>query len=377
MDQLVESLNKFSLETLQRVNTNSKIDNTIFSPYSAFVCVAMSAPIFKDETRAEILRSIQISVEHSQIETVLHQLHELIDDENTNKVSTSNRIWANKKLDFSPETFALNKKILGIPIAKANFPQPACDEINREVNRTTKGMIPKLVDPSDFNADTAIVLLNAIYFNSDWEKKFEIDSSSNSPEGKNFTLADGTEIHTTMLRSSKRNLPYYENDKFQVVSIPYKGNQYDFVVILPKENNESGYEELTKLTYVYVINGLLHNLSNKTVNILLPKFSFESKIQLNEIFQSLGLRKGFSEKAAECTDKKVQYFINSIIQKAKIVLDENGTVAAAATAMRMTFKTCKRERVINVDANHPFVYLLRNKNSGSILFEGFVKNPSA
>ena len=377
MTQLVESLNKFSLETLQRTNTEDRTENTVFSPYSAFVCVAMSTPLFKNETRAEILKSLQIDVNQSQVETVLQQLRDLINKENTDKVSSSNRIWANQIFDFSPETFAPNEKILGVPIEKVQFPQPACDKINEEVNRTTKGMINKLVEPSDVGPDSAIVLLNAIYFKAEWEKKFDIDPSSNSPENKNFTLADGTKIHACMLRSFKRDLPYAEDDKFKVLSIPYLHNQYDFVVVLPKDNSASGYDELTKITYDQLNNNYLTKLRKRKVNIILPKFTFESKIQLNGIFKSLGLNKAFTD-CAECADPKVSYYITSIIQKAKIILDENGTEAAAATGMMMRMRRAiQPDPIAEVFADHPFVYLLRNKTTNSILFEGFVKNPSS
>lgn len=377
MTELVNSLNKFSLETLQRTNKGSPTENTVFSPYSAFVCVAMSTPLFEGDTRSEILKSLQISVDPSQVDTVLQQLRDLINKENTEKVSSSNRIWANEKLNFDPSTFSPNEKILGIPVEKVEFPHPACEKINDEVDRTTKGMIKRLVEPSDVGADSAIVLLNAIYFKADWEKKFEIDASSNSPENLNFTLADGKQIHTNMLRSFKRDLQYAEDGDFQVLSIPYEKNLYDFVVVLPKEANMNGYEKLTKLNYNQLNDGLLSNLRKCKVNVLLPKFTFESKIILNDVFQDLGLQKAFSH-AAQCTDKNVPYFISSIIQKAKIILDENGTVAAAATGMMMR-KMCARlpDPIVNFFANHPFIYLLRNKQTGSILFEGFVKDPSA
>ena len=377
MSQLVESLNRFSLATLQLTNTEDNKQNTVFSPYSAFVCVSMSAPLFKEETRAEILKSLQISVDQSQVDTVLQQLRDLINKENTEEVSSSNRIWANQIFNFSPETFAPSEKILGIPIEKVNFPQPACDQINQEVNRATKGMIPKLVEESDVGPDSAIVLLNAIYFKAEWEKKFDIDPSSNSPENKNFTLADGTKIHACMLRSFKRDLPYAEDDKFKVLSIPYLKNKYDFVIVLPKDDSVNGYDELTKLTYDQLNNDYLTKLGKRKVNILLPKFTFESKTQLNGIFRSLGLNKAFTHDA-QCTDPNISYFITSIIQKAKIILDENGTEAAAATGMMMRMmRPAAPEPITNVYADHPFIYLLRNKQTNSILFEGFVKNPSS
>lgn len=375
MQKLTDSLNRFSFETLKKTNTPSNTENIIFSPYSAFACVSMSSPLFLEQTRVEILKSLQISSEISQnFESFLHQLRNLIEKENTDKVSSSNRIWANERLNFSPETFSLNKDILGIPIEKVDFPQPGCDMINEEVNKVTRGMIPKLVEPSDLSPQTAMTLLNAIYFKCDWEKKFEIDPTSKSPSKLNFTLANGTKVHTTMLYSGERKVPYTENEKFKVISIPYLHNQYEFIIILPKSNSIEGYNELISLQYDDFNTNLLSRLQKQKVNIRIPKFTIESKLKLNPIFKELGMNKAFTD-FAECTDKNVKYKVDLIIQKAKIIVDENGTEAAAATGMTMRLLSIDVETVYDFFANHPFAFFLRNKETGTILFEGFVKNP--
>lgn len=375
MDKLIDSLNRFSFETLQKINSDDYTENTVFSPYSAFVCVSMSSPLFQEQTRAEILKSLQISLDYSQnFDIFLHQLHDLIEKENTDKVCSSNRVWANQNLNFNPETFSKNKDILGVPIEAVNFPQPACDKINEEVNRATKGMIPNLIKESDLSTKTAIALLNAIYFKCDWEKKFNIDPSSRSQEKLNFNLVDGSKIHVNLLRSFGRNLLYAENDDFQVVSVPYLHSQYEFVIILPKDNSTNGYNLLKSLNYNEFNTNLLSKLRKEKVNIKMPKFSFESSLKLAPIFKELGMNKAFTD-SAECADKNVKYQVDMIIQKAKIVLDENGTEAAAATGMTMKLLSLDEDQEYNVFADHPFVYLLRNKETGTILFEGFVKNP--
>ena len=376
ISQFVESLNKFGIETLQLTNPEDDTQNTVFSPYSAFVCVAMSTSLFTNQTRAEILKSLRINLNESQIEAILGYLHELIYKENTDKVSTSNKIWVNQILNFDPETFTPNQKILQIPIEKVTFPQPACDKINEEVNRATKGMIPKLVGPSDVGQDSAIVLVNAIYFKSEWEKKFDIDPESKNADVKNFKLINGTDIHTIMLQSFEQKLPYTENDQLQLVSIPYLHHQYDFVLIVPKENSIEGFNALKKLTYESLNNELLTNMRRRKVNVKLPKFTLESTLQLNDVFRKLGIDRAFTN-LADCTDPNVKYFISSIVQKAKIILDENGTEAAAATGMMMMSLSLDEEEIVpNIFADHPFLYLLRNTQTGSILFEGFVKKPS-
>lgn len=366
MSQLNKSLKKFSLKALQLIDKENGDVNTVFSPYSAFVCVAMSIPLFKDETRAEILQSLQISIDEDEIDTVLDQLRDLINFENTKTVFTSNRIWANEKLDFDPKTFLPNEKILGIPITKVNFPQPGCDLINEEVNRATHGMIDQIVNPDDLNPLSTLVILNAIYFKCSWEEEFEeIDPCAFT----RFTLANGSVIKVTMLISQSRDFDYAENDSLTAISIPYLEKDYDFVIILPKPKEE--FEILKKITYHKLNKYLLSQMRKEKLSVMMPKFTIEMKLELTESFKKLGLIKGFSN-SADFVDSKVPYKIDNIIQKAKIIVDEKGTVAAAATEIQcMTMGIPKTFK-----ANRPFLYLIRNKKTNTILFEGFMKNPN-
>lgn len=363
---LVQSLNNFALETLQRTNVDQS-ENTVFSPYSAFACVAMSLSLFKDETRNEILESLRIpSGQVGDIASFYPILKELLEKEISKYVSTSNRVWANERLPFSDSTFEVNKNILGVPIEKVGFPQPGCEKINEEVNRATHGMIPTIVNPGDVGVDTALVLVNAIYFKSDWEKKFDV--LGNLP----FTLMDGSQVQAEMISTKDRRVPYYEDDTYQVVAIPYKDNLYEFIIILPKDV-QNGYNQLTSLTFEQQ-EALLNGMRRNKVNISLPKFKIETKSELTEIFKALGMNRAFTT-AAQCADPNVPYMVSSIFQKAKIELDENGTVAAAATGMIMCCMCAPISPEINIDADHPFIYILRNAQTKAILFEGFLKDP--
>lgn len=376
MSNLIDSLNKFGFEALQRTNHPNNTENIVFSPYSAFVCVAMSNSLFKDQTRDEILKALQIHNQNLQIDEILQELRSLIRSEKCHNVLSSNRIWANEKLNFDPATFSPNEKILGIPIEKVGFPQPACGRINNEFNTATFGMISKVLDPSDLNPNSVIVLTNAIYFKSRWDKPFDITPESKDPQSMNFTLLDGTKVHATMLSSFERHLPYTENDDFQIVSIPYQNGKYDFTIILPKDSTKSGYDKLANLTYEKLNDELLSKLSDTKVDVKLPKFTFDTKFSLVETFKSLGMEKAFTTDA-ECVDPNVSYFVSDIIQKAKIVLDENGTQAAAATAAIMECGCCLNPPPVpKIFADHPFMYLLRNSKTKTVFFEGFVTNPT-
>lgn len=378
MINTTESLNKFGFEVLQKLNSKSNNNsNAVFSPFSAFVCVSMTTSLFKYQTRDEIYKSLQIPCDSSlQIDNFLKQLKEFLNKEDSESISSSNRVWVNEKLKFNPETFLPNSKILGVPIEKVSFPQPGCDRINDEVNRATKGMIQKLLDASLLSASSAIVLTNAVYFQSRWDEIFVIDPESKRPDAKNFTLLDGKQIHVNMLQSFERQLLFSEDSQFQIVAIPYLRHKYDMLIILPKDKTINGFNNLSKLTYKK-LDDMIKALKIRYINLKMPKFEIESSIQLNEMFQSLGMKKAFTD-AADCTDPNVKYLISLILQKAKIMVDENGTIASAATAVMMDECACEIEgEPINIFIDHPFAYILRNKKTKTFIFEGFVKNPSA
>ena len=181
-----------------------------------------------------------------------------------------------------------------------------------------------------------------------------------------------------MMQSLNRILPYAENDKFHVVSIPYLNKQYEFILILPKNEPKVGYKNLKKLTFERLNNDLLSQLKYQKVDLKIPKFTLESKIKLNDAFTDLGMKMAFTD-LAECADTKVRYFINSIFQMAKIVVDEKGGDLApqAAPVMKCACACCCFQPLApQIYADHPFAFLIRNAKTGTIILNGFVKDPS-
>ena len=362
------NLNKFSLEAFQTLIKQNPNGNAVFSPYSAFVGVAMSVSLFRDQTRSEILNVLQFPNSKEQIDTFLIQLRELISNEITNNVFSSNRIWVNESFNFEPETFLPNETKLGIPILKVAFPQPGTDKINEEISRATKGMINDVVNPDDLKPETTFLLVNAIYFKSKWLNDFEYESDYDD-DSKNFTLANGEKIHVNMISSSEY-YDYVENKYFKSVSVPYYQNDYDFVIVIPKKIDD--FKILENLTFNQLNKDLLSKMNKKNLILIMPEFTIESKFELNETFKQLGLINAF-ENTAECTDKKVSYKLEKIIQKAKIIVNKEGTEAAAVTCLCTLTKGCPK--ILLVD--HPFIYFIRNKKTNSILFEGYVNDPTA
>lgn len=367
MSNLFRSLNKFGFEVLQVLNAENNEQNIIFSPYSVFVSTAIITDIFTDETKNEILKVLQVDEKDLQKKLISKKIRKLVGKEKSNELTLFNAIYASKSLNIDHNDFEQNIRELEVTFEKIEFSQTAYNEINEKANNSTGGMIQLLVDPLDFKSDSSIILLNATYFKCDWDKKFIIDIESNQPEINSFTLIDGTKIHITMMETFDRILPYAENDKFQVVSIPYLNDQYDFVLILPKNETKAGYDDLMKLTFERLKNDLLK----------LPKFSLECKFQLNDILQSFGMKKAFSE-IAECSDSTSSYHISSIIQKTKIDIDEKGIdPKAIPLTMNLKCSCCFfQPRAPKIIANHPFAFMITNTKTGSILLEGIVKNPS-
>lgn len=368
-ETLSHSLNIFGFEVLKKSNINEN-QNVIFSPYSAFICIAMSISLFKSQTKSEILKSLQIPEAKFNNDDLFKELRRLIDEENTNSVFVSNHIWVNADLNFDSNTFLPNEQILGIPIEKVSFPQPGADQINQTVSSDTNKKIINIVDEKKL-IDISMILLNAIFFDSKWEKPFQTTNYFHGCSRYGFQTFDGNSIEVTVLESRNRELPFFFDRKCQIVSIPYLDKQYDFVIVLPNKKTIEAFENLKNMSYQELNECYLKNMKETSIHIRIPKFSFNFECNLKEILKSLGMNKAFLIDEAECVDKNVPYFISSVIQKVRIEVDENGTRAAAATATIGTIGGGPWD----FSADHPFLYLIRNINTGTILFEGFFINP--
>ncbi|HQE84326.1 MAG TPA: serpin family protein [Candidatus Hydrogenedentes bacterium] len=247
------------------------------------------------------------------------------------------------------------------------------DKINAWVNDKTEGKIDKILE--QLSPNSVCVLLNAIYFKSLWESQFEKSNTRNAP----FMVSPGKEVSVPLMYQ-KCSLRILHKEKFQAASIPYKGGKMSMIILLP--DDVDGLPALEKQLSAQSLAqwlGELDKAFSEEISFFLPKYKLETEYDLVSHFKALGMLDAFdSSGKADFTGmgwRKGELWISQVKHKAFVEVNEEGTEAAAATAVEMVTKQAGRPRVFRAD--HPFLFLVRDNETGALLFLGRLVNPAA
>lgn len=366
-----KNINNLSFNLLANINTESK--NVLFSAYSISNALAMTYVGAKDSTKLE-MGKILFPYNENNISKGFYRLNESLGFNKKIQLFSANAIW----LENAYKLKKVFKKIIAedfmSKVNKANFStkkgrEKAKKEINSWVEKTTKGKIADFLTPKVLSESTTLVLVNAIYFYSNWDVKF---AKANTYKAKFETSTENISECDYMTDTS--NFLYYSNDLLSAVEIPYQNNEASLIILLP--NNASN--NLSDLVDYQYFAKLYPKLKNEKVALHLPKFKLESKYELNSYFKKMGLVSAFKPTAnfSGITGKK-EIHISNVIHKATVEINESGTKASAATAVITTRSAIigKKTKPILFKANHPFVFLIREKSTGTILFIGNLAKP--
>jgi serpin B len=242
--------------------------------------------------------------------------------------------------------------------------------INDWVENQTEGRIKDLIPPGVVNAATRLVLTNAIYFNAAWQHPFESHLTEDGP----FYLLDGSELSVPLMLQSE-SFGYAEGEGYQAVELPYDGRQLSMVILLPERGRFGAFEESLSAESMSAV---LEALEYQRVTLTLPKFEYESEFGLGQTLAEMGMDAAFSGEAdfSGMTGTR-DLFISEVIHKAFVGVDEEGTEAAAATAVVMAETAMQAEEPMVVTVDRPFLFFIRDIETGVILFLGRVVDPSS
>ena len=217
---------------------------------------------------------------------------------------------------------------------------------------------------------TRLVLTNAIYFDAAWAQPFDEKATKDGP----FTLLDGSQVTVPTMRQTD-SFGYAKGDGYQAVELPYDGRQLSMVILLPDTGQFETFEASLNAKQV---DAIVQELSSREVNLSMPRFKTESSFGLDETLRELGMRDAFSAQTADFSGMTGNHdlFIGAVIHKAFVSVDEAGTEAAVATAVIMELSALPLEP-LQVKVDRPFVFLIRDTETGTILFVGRVLNPGA
>lgn len=248
--------------------------------------------------------------------------------------------------------------------------EPSRQLINDWVSEQTEGKIKDLLPAGSVNSYTRLVLTNAIYFNAAWASEFVKASTRNG----DFHLLNGGTVSVPMMFQT-HSFKYAEGANYQAVELPYDGNQLSMVVLLPCAGQYDSFEAALNSQLWQEIIG---KLQVSQVNLTMPKFKVESKFSLKQALAALGMPLAFSASEADFSgmDGRKDLYITDVFHKAYVSVDEAGTEAAAASGV-VVGTTSMPTNIKEVTLDRPFIFLIRDIPTGTILFAGRVLNPGA
>jgi len=365
--ELVNSNTRFALDLYRTLCRGD--GNAFFSPYSISLALAMTYAGARDNTAIEMAETLHFTLQQDRLHPAFNALGERLlgRDENIN-LTIANALWGQAGYPFLPDFLAVLDTGYDAGLRRADFigaPEGARRDINDWVNDATEGKIEDLMKPGSVTPDTRLVLANAIYFKGTWKVQFDAKKTEFAP----FYRLDGSQVKVPMMRMKER-FPYTEGRDFQAIELPYTGDTLSMVICLPREGM---FEDFEADLSVERLDAILAQLCSEKVQLAMPRFELTSEFSLGDTLAQLGMPDAFQLGAADFSgmDGTRDLFIGHIAHKAFISVNEEGTEAAAATGVSMTLSI---PAMMTID--RPFVFLIRDIETGTILFIGRVMDPS-
>jgi len=369
------SINQFGFDVFNTAGNSAK--NVIFSPFSISSALSMTYCGAKVQTKKSMGEVLYLPDSVGLVSDSYSDFHRSLNSSfitDNIELFNANSIWAEKSYPFSKEYIKLLNTKFNAPFNLVSFinEHEKCQkEINEWVEKKTKDKIKKLIPDNVLSANTRLVLTNAIYFYGGWSKAFDKELTKKS----NFFLSETDSMETDFMNTNK-TLYYFENELFKAVEIPYKGNAAALYLFMPK--NIGGFDNLQRTLDYKTYIEWTKNMQEAKVQLSMPKFEIESEFELSEVLSAIGMKIAFTNNANFTgMGKNDDLKIDKVIHKAKIGIDEEGTEAAAATAVVMVRKSSIINDLENVEfkADRPFIFVLTENQNKSILFMGKVVKP--
>jgi len=346
--------------------------NLFFSPYSISSALAMTWSGARGATADEMADTMHYQHSLEEVASVFANLNETLTGSNTGyELRIANRLWGQNGYEFAAEFLALARDYYGAPLATVDFAgatEAARTHINDWVAEQTNDKIENLVPPNAIDNLTRLVLTNAIYFKGSWVRQFDPAATRDAP----FRLTDGGTQTAPMMYQEAR-FGYARHDGMQLLRLPYEGRQVSMIVLLP--DAADGLPSLEASLNADQLAEWMEDLKEVDVQVYVPRFEMSSQFSLRQALVALGIETAFDAKRADFSPMlgRRELYISAAVHKAFVEVNEEGTEAAAATAVMMGIESVREVPVFRAD--HPFVFLIHDARTDSILFVGRLSNP--
>ena len=377
LDALVAGNQAFALDLYRALREPGK--NLLTSPHSISTALAMAFAGARNETESQMASTLHFTLPQERLHTALNGLDQLLASRGQGasgkdglpfRLSVVNAAWGERTYQFEPpylDTLAVN---YGAGLNLLDFqgaPEASRLTINDWVASQTEDRIRDLLPASSITSLTRLVLTNAVYFNAAWAEPFALETTSDQP----FTLLDGTQVQVPTMHASL-DYKYAEGVDWQAVELPYDGDELSMVALRPMGELAAFEDGLDAAK----LDAIVAALATQPVDLALPRFSFEWNSSLKDALKSLGMEAPFAAAAdfSGINGGREPLSISDVIHKTFIGLDEAGTEATTATAVIMAGNGGPVDRV-EMKLDKPFVFLIRDVQTGAVVFLGRVVDP--
>uniref|UniRef100_A0A8C6HXL1 Serine (or cysteine) peptidase inhibitor, clade I, member 1 n=1 Tax=Mus spicilegus TaxID=10103 RepID=A0A8C6HXL1_MUSSI len=374
-----ETITEWSVNMYNHLRGAGEDENILFSPLSIALAMGMMELGAQGSTRKEIRHSMGYEgLKGGEEFSFLRDFSNMASaEENQYVMKIANSLFVQNGFHVNEEFLQMLKMYFNAEVNHVDFSQnvAVANSINKWVENYTNSLLKDLVSPEDFDGVTNLALINAVYFKGNWKSQFRPENTRTF----SFTKDDESEVQIPMMYQQGEF--YYgefsdgSNEAggiYQVLEIPYEGDEISMMLALSRQ--EVPLATLEPLLKAQLIEEWANSVKKQKVEVYLPRFTVEQEIDLKDILKALGVTEIFIKDAnlTAMSDKK-ELFLSKAVHKSCIEVNEEGSEAAAASGMIAISRMAVLYPQVIVD--HPFLYLIRNRKSGIILFMGRVMNP--
>ena len=380
MSYFDDEVNDFAFNLFGQIAEDPKNSGNLFySPYSVFTALAMTYEGAKGSTSTEMENVLQIQQDNESFHEYVQNLYNYLNENTEFTISTANAIWPRIGYTLLDSYINIITEYYKGKIEDLDYSNAAqaAARINQWVENQTNNLIKDLIPEDAINALTMLILTNAIYFKGTWKVQFE---EQNTTEEDFTTTDDETlQVQTMKMIDTEEQFNYTDTSIMKVLELEYAGDDLSMIIMLPKEGK--GVSDIIDTLDRQTYSDLLDSLSENNVDIYLPKFTFKTSYTLNDYLKELGMSSAFNMNTADFSGINGirELYISKVLHKAHVEVNEEGTEAAAATAIimeRLSIDDPDEPERIEFRADHPFLFTIHHKPTDTILFMGTVENPS-
>jgi serine protease inhibitor len=363
VDKISVANNKLAFKFLNATIKSNAKDDIVISPLSLTTVLALTQNGAAGNTKEEMLKVLELK--GCDNNTINESYKNIIANFNSLKgieTKMADSVWIKKGLQVKEEVKNIGRNYFEADVNEVDFSKKeTIDTINNWVSERTAGKIKKIMDSTD---DTAMALINTLYFKGKWREPFNDRFTSK----QNFTSSEG-DVKKIDMMSGRLEVEYLRGSNFEAVRLPYEDNNFGMYIFLPSRgtNINAFMKDMNYDSW----NKYMNEFTSKQVMVKLPRFKIEYEQKLNDMLSGMGMKAAFQDNAdfSNITDKKNLY-ISMVKQKCYIDVNEAGTEAAAATIVEMKVTSMIIDHPIEFTADRPFMYAIADKKTGLLMFMG-------